>query len=553
VTVAADRSLPPSIDEAARRRFEAAWLAGSPAPLEQFLPPPGHPAFLATLEELVLIELELAWKAVSCPDSPAGATQPLPLPLADYLKRFPVLNQPAIVRRLEEQEQRVRCRLGDSPAGAVPPGDKVGVALPGYEVLRELGHGGMGIVYLARQVKLDRLVALKMIKEHSPAEAEQERFRREAKAVARLQHPHIVQIFEVGEQQGLHFFSLEFCAGGNLDKKLRPDGGPAPLAAAEAARLVETLARAVQAAHDRGVIHRDLKPANVLLADDGTPKIADFGLARLLDSDAGPQAGTAGYILGTPSYMAPEQAGGDARQVGPAVDVYALGAVLYDCLTGQPPFGGQSAGETLLQVLTAEPVPPSVLRPDCPPALEAVCLKCLRKNAADRYPSARAVATDLRNFLDGRPLQGAVPSRGRRPQRRWRRLAVGAVLLGLVAVALAFGLNFRGGAKADEQKTILAGRARDILRQRCYRCHHGDKAPRKLRVLDLDSLCDETRKRRAVVPGNPDLSNVVSRAEDWSMPPGIDKGEAEPVPEDEIRILRDWIQAGAPPFPGRPD
>jgi serine/threonine-protein kinase len=208
-------------------------------------------------------------------------------------------------------------------------GADIGMSIPGYEILGELGRGGMGVVYKARQVKADRLVALKMILSGAHAsEQDLTRFRTEAQAVARLQHPNIVQVHEVGDDHGLPYFSLEYCAGGSLEKKL----AGTPLPPQESARLIETLARAVQAAHDKGIVHRDLKPANVLLTEDNTPKLTDFGLAKKLDA-AGPTASNA--IMGTPSYMAPEQAGGSGKDVGPSADVYALGAILYECLTGQ--------------------------------------------------------------------------------------------------------------------------------------------------------------------------------------------------------------------------
>ncbi len=203
---------------------------------------------------------------------------------------------------------------------------------PGYEILAVLGRGGMGVVYQARDAKLKRLVALKVILAGDHAgEDEHGRFRAEAEAIARLQHPNIVQIHEVGEHDGKPFLSLEYCAGGSLDKKL----AGTPLPPMEAARLVQTLAGAVQAAHQARVIHRDLKPANVLLAADGTPKITDFGLAKKLDDVGRTQSGA---IMGTPSYMAPEQAAGETKYQGPGADIYALGAILYELLTGRPPF-----------------------------------------------------------------------------------------------------------------------------------------------------------------------------------------------------------------------
>jgi serine/threonine-protein kinase len=249
-----------------------------------------------------------------------------------------------------------------TPAQQAPEQPALGggpvAAPPGYEVLGELGHGGMGIVYKARQVNADRLVVLKMILAGGHAEPDQlARFRTEAEAIARLQHPHVVQVFEVGQHNGLPFFSLEFCPGGSLDKKL----AGTPLPPKEAAALMAQLARGVQAAHAAQVLHRDLKPANVLLAADGTPKVTDFGLAKKLDAQG---ATISGVIVGTPSYMAPEQASGMAHELGPAADVYALGAVLYECLTGRPPFRAATTWDTLQQVLTREPVPPR--QSECP-------------------------------------------------------------------------------------------------------------------------------------------------------------------------------------------
>jgi serine/threonine-protein kinase len=251
------------------------------------------------------------------------------------------------------------------PAPEEPLSAAEGVAVAGYEVLGPLGKGGMGVVYQARQVGLDRLVALKMILHGSHAAPEDlERFRSEAQAVARLQHPHIVQVYEVGECQGRPYFSLEFCPGGSLEDQL--DG--TPWEPKRAAALVETLARAVHAAHQARVVHRDLKPANVLLTADGTPKVTDFGLAKRLDAEA--RLTQSGAILGTPSYMAPEQAGGKGREIGPAADVYALGAILYELLTGRPPFKGGTAMDTVLQLLSEEPVAVRRLQQKVPRDLE---------------------------------------------------------------------------------------------------------------------------------------------------------------------------------------
>jgi tetratricopeptide (TPR) repeat protein len=306
--------------------------------------------------------------------------------------------------------------------------------VPGYEIHGVLGRGGMGVVYRARQVSLKRLVALKMVLAGPLAgPAELARFRAEAEAVARLQHPNIVQIHEVGEHQGGPFFSLEYVDGGSLAQKLR--GGPLP--GRQAAELVETLARAVHHAHQRGVVHRDLKPANVLLLADGTPKVTDFGLAKRLEGDAGQTQ--SGAVMGTPSYMAPEQAAGKVKEVGPLADVYALGAILYECLTGRPPFRGDTLMATLQQVLTEEPVPPSRLQPRVHRDLETICLKCLRKDPRQRYPSAVAVAEDLARFGAGEAVLARREGLAGRLWRRVRRSPViaASVLAAVVVIAVA--------------------------------------------------------------------------------------------------------------------
>ncbi len=311
---------------------------------------------------------------------------------------------------------------------AIPPGLPT---IEGYEILSVLGRGGMGVVYQARQNKLNRLVALKMILAGSHAgPADLARFQTEGEAIARLQHPNIVQVHEVGEHEGKPFFSLEFCGGGSLEKKL--NGTPLP--AREAAALVETLAWAMQAAHDKNIIHRDLKPANVLLTEDGTPKITDFGLARKLD-EAGHTA--SGAIMGTPSYMSPEQAAGKSKEIGPATDVYALGAILYECLTGRPPFKAATMCDTIQQVLCDESVPPRRLNPQISHDLETICLKCLEKVPEKRYGSAEALAEDLARFQAGRPVQ-ARPVGALERGWRWcrRNPAIAGLLAALVAVLL---------------------------------------------------------------------------------------------------------------------
>jgi serine/threonine-protein kinase len=272
--------------------------------------------------------------------------------------------------------------------------------IPGYEVEAILGRGGMGVVYKARHLRLNRPVALKMLLAGAYAgPTERERFLREAEAVAGLRHANIVQVFDVGDHDGRPYFTMEYIEGGSLAQKLL--GTPQP--AQQAAALLATLAEAVHVAHLGGIIHRDLKPANILLTTDGTPKIADFGLARHFDGQQG--LTLSGARLGTPSYMAPEQAMGKAHTIGPATDIYALGALLYELLTGRPPFRGETAAETELQVIYQDPVAPSRLNPRVPRDLETICLKCLHKFPDRRYATAAALAEDLRRFQRREPIE----------------------------------------------------------------------------------------------------------------------------------------------------
>src|SRR6516165_6667433 len=259
--------------------------------------------------------------------------------------------------------------------------------VPGYEVESVLGRGGMGVVYRARHLRLGRLVALKMALAGSYAgPRERERFRLEAEAVAALRHPNLVHVYDAGDWASRPYFTMELIEGGSLAHRLA--GTPQP--ARQAAELLATLAEAMQTAHQGGIVHRDLKPSNILLTADGTPKIADFGLARRLEGGAG--LTQTGAVVGTPSYMAPEQARGDKNTIGPATDVYALGAILYEMLTGRPPFRAETAAGTLQQVVADEPVAPRRLNPSVPSELETVCLMCLRKEPARRYASAEELA-----------------------------------------------------------------------------------------------------------------------------------------------------------------
>jgi eukaryotic-like serine/threonine-protein kinase len=301
-----------------------------------------------------------------------------------------------------------------------------------YEILETLGRGGMGIVYKARQANLNRFVALKMILAGSGASAEDlARFQAEAEAVAKLQHPNIVQVYEVGQHEDRPFFSLEFVDGGCLSSKLKRT----PQTPEFAAQLTATLARAIHAAHKKGIIHRDLKPANILLTEGGTPKIADFGLAKEVDGDS--QRTQAGVIVGTPSYMAPEQAAGDIHRISPATDQYSVGAILYELLTGRPPFQGANAIDTVAQVVADEPVPPTRLLPRIPRDLEVICLKCLQKDPQRRYADCEALAADLDRWQAGESIHARPPQAIERTWKWMRRRPAQAALIGVSGVALA--------------------------------------------------------------------------------------------------------------------
>ena len=277
-----------------------------------------------------------------------------------------------------------------------------------YELLAEIARGGMGVVYRARQVSLNRTVALKMILAGQLAsETDVQRFRAEAEAAANLDHPGIVPIYEVGAHHDQHFFSMAFVDGQSLAERIH-DG---PLPADEAASIVHQIAIAVDHAHQQGVIHRDLKSANVVLDETGKPRITDFGLAKRGD---GSELTATGQILGTPSYMPPEQAAGKLDQVAETADIYSIGAVLYATLTGRPPFQAANPLVTLSQVLEEEPVPPRLLNPAVPKDLETICLKCLEKEPHRRYPSATELADDLQRYLNEEPVLGSTDRRLRK-------------------------------------------------------------------------------------------------------------------------------------------
>ena len=381
----------------------------------------------------------------------------------------------AVSELLEKGDPEEPADPAGMTAAALEHAPRVIPAVPGYDLQVELGRGGMGVVYRARHIRLNRPCALKMVLAGAHASpAHLSRFVTEAEAIARLQHPSIVQIRHIGDADGLPFLELEYLPGGGLDQQL--DGTPWP--ATGAARLAEQVALGIAEAHRQGIVHRDLKPSNVLLAADGTPKIADFGLAKMLDSQGVlTQSET---VMGSPSYMAPEQALGHGNKAGPPVDIYAIGAILYELLTGRPPFRGTTALETLEQVKTNEPVPPSRLVPGVPRDIETICLKCLQKEPGKRYDTARLLGEDLRGFLDGRPV---LARRTSGPERAWRWCRRNRLIAGLSGAATVTILSLAVSATIA---AFVFRSQRDQIRQ----------AERKTQETLLQALIEQARATR---------------------------------------------------------
>ncbi len=441
---------------------------------------------------------EQAWKTV-----PEGGPVP---EIAGYLERCTEQARTVLLHELIALDRAYQLRFGVRGAGTPPTPSEHWPSLPGLELLEVLGSGGMGVVYKARQPALDRDVAVKLLLDaHLGGSGQRERFLVEARAVAKLQHPNLVQVYEFGEipsaggTKTQPYLVLEYVPGGSLADLLRASVLPPR----DAARLVETLAEAIDFAHKQGVIHRDLKPANVLLVSSGVasgewsgtktngstrhppltthqPKITDFGLAKFL---TGSDLTRTGDVLGTPSYMAPEQTTGKHGVVTSAVDVYGLGAVLYECLTGRPPFRAETAVATVLQVQHEEPVPPRRLQPTVPRDLETICLKCLQKESSRRYASASALADDLRRFQAGESIRARPVGNGERVVRWCRRKPMVAGLLGALVVVFLGGLSgvLWQWQLARHHAAVAERNAEDYKRERDSARLEHERAERHLR------------------------------------------------------------------------
>jgi tRNA A-37 threonylcarbamoyl transferase component Bud32 len=449
-------------------QFEAAWKAGPRPRLDDFLakvPPAEWPDLL---RELLVLDLDYRRQLGERPT------------LEQYRSEYPALGLDRFAALFAERT--AGATLQHTPSeGQLPRVHYLG----DYELLQEIAHGGMGVVYKARQISLNRTVAVKMILAGQLAtQADHDRFHAEAEAAALLDHPNIVPIFEVGEYQGQHYFSMGYVDGPSLAARLMEG----PLPPKEAAELAATVAEAVEYAHRQGVIHRDIKPANIVIDSHGRPRVTDFGLAKRVDSDSGLTA--TGQVLGTPSYMPPEQAAGQIRAIGPAADVYALGALLYAALTGRPPFQAATTVETLRQVIEHEPVPLRQLNAAVPRDLETIVLKCLEKSVPRRYATAHAVAEDLRRYLQGRPILARPVGRGERVWRWCRRQPVVAGLIAAVACTLL------AGTIVSSMFAVKAYRERD--RAELARQSEAERAKgERLAKLDAEARRAEAERQKS--------------------------------------------------------
>ncbi len=462
----------PSTDDWRQREktldaFEAAWKRSPSPKLEDFLPPNDKDC-VSLLVELARVDLECRRKAG------------LPATAEDYFQRFPQLTAAGLTPSdlLDHAQDGAVASGNQSTAPALvtaswttrstpAPAEPLTAGMPplsldsNYEIQGELGRGGMGVVFKAWDRNLRRTVAIKMLlAAHKFSAEHQARFIKEAQIVAQFHHPNIVQIYEIGGHGGWPYFVMEFVDGPKLSRKITEN----PLEPRDAARLVSTVAKAVQIAHEKSVVHRDLKTANILLSNEGVPKVTDFGLAHHPDSDLT----TTGAVMGTPSYMAPEQAQGHTNAIDARTDIYALGVILYELTTGRVPFRAPTITATLQLVVASDPIPLRRLQPGIPRDLETICLKCLEKEPARRYPTAQALAEDLERFLNGQPIR-ARPVRWPERLKKWvRREPRLAALLGMLALLLvgSLGLALLAWREANAGRVAESRRADAVKREK---------------------------------------------------------------------------------------
>ena len=558
--------------DAACRRFEADWRQGHQPRIEDYLgdvSDNGRPALRTELEalerDLRRPEETVARPEAGPPAAPENRTPPNPSTVAEAptIAPGPPPTSPmtgAPPSSVHEEatvppsnpprtahDEPTAALVGQSPSATPGASEPNRIRYFGdYEITRELARGGMGVVFQARQVSLNRPVALKMILSGQLADdTDVKRFYTEAEAAANLDHPGIVPIFEVGQHEGQHYFSMGFVEGQSLSQRL----AEGPLPAREAAELIRRVSEAIDYAHQRGVIHRDLKPANILLDQNGNPRVTDFGLAKKVQGDSGLTG--SGQIMGTPSYMPPEQAGGERGDVGPAADVYALGATLYALVTGRPPFQAATAMDTVIQVISDEPVPPRRLNASVPRDVETIILKCLDKEPGKRYGSAANLAGDLQRYSNGEPILARPVSHAERSWRWCRRnpflasaiASTAAALVAVVVLSILFADRQSRFAdsqlKANKEITAQRDRARanlyiaDVLA--AARDWDDGNVPKMNEVLDRYAIPEKDAPdprgfewyylRRLSSAGavtlKPTIPASLKKAMDWDLVPGM--------------------------------
>lgn len=474
-------------------RFEVEWKEGRRPHLAGFLAQHRGPGFDLLFRHL--LELEIDYRSQS------GEA----ISLAEYEQAFPEyksISREVIYRRqTEESTLQVASDTRPKVTRSDPSDESIPTRIGDYELIEPLGQGGMGVVYKARQISLNRLVALKMIRSGELASRDElRRFRAEAEAAAKLEHPGIVPVYEVGEDQGRVYFSMGLVEGGGLDQLIAAQS----LSMDQSARIVEQAARAVGYAHSRGVVHRDLKPANILLERGGTPRITDFGLAKIMQGDH--DLTTTGQVLGTPSYMPPEQARGEVGLISPLSDVYSLGAVLYRLISGRVPFQAATLVETLNEVIHAEPLPPSQLVRGISADLNTICLKCLEKSPSRRYASAEALADELARFLRHEPILARPVSAAERTWRWCRRkplvaamatTAVAALLLGTIVSSIFAYSAYASATEAQKSASFANSKLKETEAAQQAEARERDRAEKASYLSDISLAHREWLDARA--------------------------------------------------------